>query len=163
MLSMAILTIERYLQGIFVEGIKEEVVLSPAHALSLIAAGEGTNPLLFFVMQWQPKEKGWIKSSDGVFVNDPLSMNSLFYSQKNLWTAYCHSWTHAIDFLHCQNIFVTGWSISIPKVKIRAISFDYVRVVCETKYLDCLSSIEGLIPHCALFLTPFMKFCSCFF
>ncbi|GAB2295466.1 Kinesin-like protein KIN-7D, chloroplastic [Dionaea muscipula] len=27
-------------QGIFVEGIKEEVVLSPAHALSLIAAGE---------------------------------------------------------------------------------------------------------------------------
>jgi len=29
------------LQGTFVEGIKEEVVLSPAHALSLIAAGEG--------------------------------------------------------------------------------------------------------------------------
>ncbi|KAL9258989.1 Kinesin-like protein [Drosera capensis] len=28
-------------QGIFIEGIKEEVVLSPAHALSLIAAGEG--------------------------------------------------------------------------------------------------------------------------
>ena len=28
-------------QGTFVEGIKEEVVLSPAHALSLIAAGEG--------------------------------------------------------------------------------------------------------------------------
>ncbi|GAB2233098.1 hypothetical protein Droror1_Dr00002313 [Drosera rotundifolia] len=27
-------------QGIFIEGIKEEVVLSPAHALSLIAAGE---------------------------------------------------------------------------------------------------------------------------
>lgn len=27
-------------QGIFVEGVKEEVVLSPAHALSLIAAGE---------------------------------------------------------------------------------------------------------------------------
>ncbi|KAE8125316.1 hypothetical protein FH972_020140 [Carpinus fangiana] len=27
-------------QGVFVEGIKEEVVLSPAHALSLIAAGE---------------------------------------------------------------------------------------------------------------------------
>jgi centromeric protein E len=27
-------------QGTFVEGIKEEVVLSPAHALSLIAAGE---------------------------------------------------------------------------------------------------------------------------
>lgn len=29
------------LQGTFVEGVKEEVVLSPAHALSLIAAGEG--------------------------------------------------------------------------------------------------------------------------
>jgi centromeric protein E len=29
--------------GTYVEGIKEEVVLSPAHALSLIAAGEG-NP-----------------------------------------------------------------------------------------------------------------------
>ncbi|RZS03661.1 hypothetical protein BHM03_00033863, partial [Ensete ventricosum] len=28
-------------QGTFVEGVKEEVVLSPAHALSLIAAGEG--------------------------------------------------------------------------------------------------------------------------
>jgi hypothetical protein len=27
-------------QGTYVEGIKEEVVLSPAHALSLIAAGE---------------------------------------------------------------------------------------------------------------------------
>jgi hypothetical protein len=30
-----------------VEGIKEEVVLSPAHALSLIAAGEGAFP--FFI------------------------------------------------------------------------------------------------------------------
>lgn len=29
-------------QGTYVEGIKEEVVLSPAHALSLIASGEGT-------------------------------------------------------------------------------------------------------------------------
>lgn len=29
-------------QGTYVEGIKEEVVCSPAHALSLIAAGEGT-------------------------------------------------------------------------------------------------------------------------
>lgn len=29
------------LQGTYVEGIKEEVVLSPAHALSLIASGEG--------------------------------------------------------------------------------------------------------------------------
>lgn len=28
-------------QGTYVEGIKEEVVLSPAHALSLIASGEG--------------------------------------------------------------------------------------------------------------------------
>lgn len=30
-----------YWQGTYVEGVKEEVVLSPAHALSLIAAGEG--------------------------------------------------------------------------------------------------------------------------
>lgn len=29
------------MQGTYVEGIKEEVVLSPAHALSLIASGEG--------------------------------------------------------------------------------------------------------------------------
>ncbi|KAL6523184.1 hypothetical protein OROGR_016787 [Orobanche gracilis] len=29
-------------QGVFVEGVKEEVILSPAHALSLIAAGEAT-------------------------------------------------------------------------------------------------------------------------
>ncbi|KAF9599347.1 hypothetical protein IFM89_036804 [Coptis chinensis] len=34
------LRIREDLQGTFVEGIKEEVVLSPAHALSLIAAGE---------------------------------------------------------------------------------------------------------------------------
>ncbi|RWW20198.1 hypothetical protein GW17_00015701 [Ensete ventricosum] len=34
-------TFHCFLQGTFVEGIKEEVVLSPAHALSLIAAGEG--------------------------------------------------------------------------------------------------------------------------
>lgn len=31
----------RYTQGTYVEGIKEEVVLSPGHALSFIAAGEG--------------------------------------------------------------------------------------------------------------------------
>ncbi|KAL5707681.1 Kinesin-like protein KIN-7K [Ranunculus cassubicifolius] len=35
------LRIREDIQGTFVEGIKEEVVLSPAHALSLIAAGEG--------------------------------------------------------------------------------------------------------------------------
>ena len=29
------------MQGTYVEGVKEEVVLSPAHALSIIAAGEG--------------------------------------------------------------------------------------------------------------------------
>lgn len=29
-------------QGTYVEGVKEEVVLSPGHALSFIAAGEGT-------------------------------------------------------------------------------------------------------------------------
>ncbi|XP_020599453.1 kinesin-like protein KIN-7D, chloroplastic [Phalaenopsis equestris] len=34
------LRIREDLQGTFIEGIKEEVVLSPAHALSLIAAGE---------------------------------------------------------------------------------------------------------------------------
>lgn len=34
------LRIREDLQGTFVEGVKEEVVLSPAHALSLIAAGE---------------------------------------------------------------------------------------------------------------------------
>lgn len=31
----------KILQGTYVEGIKEEVVLSPGHALSFIAAGEG--------------------------------------------------------------------------------------------------------------------------
>lgn len=36
------------LQGTFVEGIKEEVVLSPAHALSLVAAGEGDIELFTF-------------------------------------------------------------------------------------------------------------------
>lgn len=36
-----LMTFHCFLQGTFVEGIKEEVVLSPAHALSLIAAGEG--------------------------------------------------------------------------------------------------------------------------
>lgn len=30
-----------HFQGTYVEGIKEEVVLSPGHALSFIAAGEG--------------------------------------------------------------------------------------------------------------------------
>lgn len=34
-------------QGTYVEGIKEEVVLSPAHALSLIASGEGTKKFIF--------------------------------------------------------------------------------------------------------------------
>ncbi|KAF1870075.1 hypothetical protein Lal_00017655 [Lupinus albus] len=34
------LRVRQHTQGTFVEGIKEEVVLSPAHALSLIAAGE---------------------------------------------------------------------------------------------------------------------------
>ncbi|GKB61954.1 kinesin-like protein KIN-7D, mitochondrial, partial [Tanacetum coccineum] len=33
-------------QGTYVEGKKEEVVLSPAHALSFIAAGEGTTESL---------------------------------------------------------------------------------------------------------------------
>lgn len=32
------------MQGTYVEGIKEEVVLSPGHALSFIAAGEGDAP-----------------------------------------------------------------------------------------------------------------------
>lgn len=30
------------MQGTYVEGIKEEVVLSPGHALSFVAAGEGS-------------------------------------------------------------------------------------------------------------------------
>jgi hypothetical protein len=34
-------------QGTYVERIKEEVVLSPAHALSLIASGEGTENNIF--------------------------------------------------------------------------------------------------------------------
>lgn len=34
-------------QGTYVEGIKEEVVLSPGHALSFIAAGEGICPNSF--------------------------------------------------------------------------------------------------------------------
>jgi hypothetical protein len=34
------------LQGTYVEGIKEEVVLSPGHALSFIAAGEGDSIIL---------------------------------------------------------------------------------------------------------------------
>ncbi|OIW17395.1 hypothetical protein TanjilG_22507 [Lupinus angustifolius] len=34
------LRVRQHTQGTFIEGIKEEVVLSPAHALSLIAAGE---------------------------------------------------------------------------------------------------------------------------
>lgn len=36
------------LQGTYVEGMKEEVVLSPAHALSLIASGEGKLLCKFF-------------------------------------------------------------------------------------------------------------------
>lgn len=36
------LTFPEYVQGTYVEGIKEEVVLSPGHALSFIAAGEGS-------------------------------------------------------------------------------------------------------------------------
>jgi len=41
----------KMLQGIFVEGVKEEVVLSPAHALSLIAAGEGSLWNIPFVLE----------------------------------------------------------------------------------------------------------------
>lgn len=43
-------------QGTYVEGIKEEVVLSPAHALSLIAAGEGIGTYipLFSYSKYQP-------------------------------------------------------------------------------------------------------------
>eukprot|EP01018_Ginkgo_biloba_P005089 Gb_35640 [translate_table: standard] len=36
-------------KGTYVEGIKEEVVLSPAHALSLIAAGEGNTDKLVMI------------------------------------------------------------------------------------------------------------------
>ncbi|OMO78503.1 hypothetical protein COLO4_24737 [Corchorus olitorius] len=37
-------------QGTYVEGIKEEVVLSPAHALSLIASGEGIEPFTSYIL-----------------------------------------------------------------------------------------------------------------
>ena len=37
-------------QGTYVEGIKEEVVLSPAHALSLIASGEGIVTFTFCIL-----------------------------------------------------------------------------------------------------------------
>lgn len=40
MIAFAI-TYDNTSQGTYVEGIKEEVVLSPGHALSFIAAGEG--------------------------------------------------------------------------------------------------------------------------
>jgi hypothetical protein len=40
------------LQGTYVEGIKEEVVLSPAHCLSLIATGEGDN----VVRKWRVRK-----------------------------------------------------------------------------------------------------------
>lgn len=36
-------------QGTYVEGIKEEVVLSPGHALSFIAAGEGACVEIIFI------------------------------------------------------------------------------------------------------------------
>lgn len=39
-------------QGTYVEGIKEEVVLSPAHALSLIASGEGTKYFCRLLVLW---------------------------------------------------------------------------------------------------------------
>ncbi|EXB51318.1 Kinesin-related protein 11 [Morus notabilis] len=42
--------INQEVEGTFVEGVKEEVVLSPAHALSLIAAGEGNKCHIMFAI-----------------------------------------------------------------------------------------------------------------
>ncbi|KAL6965631.1 hypothetical protein U1Q18_036687 [Sarracenia purpurea var. burkii] len=39
-------------QGTYVEGIKEEVDLSPAHDLSLIAYGEAILPLVLHLVSW---------------------------------------------------------------------------------------------------------------
>lgn len=39
-------------QGTYVEGIKEEVVLSPGHALSFIAAGEGAYTNYPYYIHW---------------------------------------------------------------------------------------------------------------
>lgn len=44
-------------QGTYVEGIKEEVVLSPGHALSFIAAGEG---VLLTPMSFSPSSLKYI-------------------------------------------------------------------------------------------------------
>lgn len=59
-----------YSQGTYVEGIKEEVVLSPGHALSFIAAGEGIymkdkfcakkNIYYMFSQFYYSKKNGWM-------------------------------------------------------------------------------------------------------
>jgi hypothetical protein len=73
-----------------VEGIKEEVVLSPAHALSLIASGEGicfflVNTLLFYVsVIYSPpflnRLSLWVSwllhESPVVFVSSPRDLSS---------------------------------------------------------------------------------------
>ncbi|KAH9737635.1 kinesin-like protein KIN-7K [Citrus sinensis] len=51
-------------QGTFVEGIKEEVVLSPAHALSLIAAGEGSES--------SKAETTGVRRKEGSYINKSL-------------------------------------------------------------------------------------------
>jgi hypothetical protein len=57
-------------QGTFVEGLKEEVVLSPAHALSLIAAGEGhfsKYVSCLFILMFLLSENMSLKDSFGYF------------------------------------------------------------------------------------------------
>ena len=52
------------LQGTYVEGIKEEVVLSPGHALSFIAAGEGK----YFYLSFHPPVRVLIIFARELFV-----------------------------------------------------------------------------------------------
>ncbi|CAK7346954.1 unnamed protein product [Dovyalis caffra] len=52
------LRIREDVQGTYVEGIKEEVVLSPAHALSLIASGEGTSLITCYLIVAEHRHVG---------------------------------------------------------------------------------------------------------
>lgn len=49
------------------------------------------------------------------------------------WIFYCHMWTHALECFHCQNKFVTGLLLNMPKDNNSFISCDYGRVVWETE------------------------------
>lgn len=50
------------------EGIKEEVVLSPAHALSLIAAGEGKFSFFSFFVWENLQLIRWLNCTDSSFI-----------------------------------------------------------------------------------------------